>query len=66
MNNEIQSYCKVTLNDKFEKRTQIKKKTLNPQWNEIITFYCINTKKSILKIKIDVYDWDLITDDVCF
>ena len=66
INGASDPYVKVRLNNSFERKTQIRTRTLNPVWNEIINFYAIYTGKTELNLKFEVYDWDRFTKDVSF
>ena len=57
-------YVKILFNECFDRKTQIRKKTLNPVWNEIIMFYHIHTNSSFLTLSFKVYDWDRFSKDV--
>jgi hypothetical protein len=49
-------YCKFKLNDKDVHKTEIKKKTLDPVWNE--TFEVQVRSRTAANFVADVYDWD--------
>ena len=57
-------YVKIMLNNVLYRKTQIRKKTLNPVWNETVTFYYICSLKDRLTLNFQVYDWDRFTKDV--
>eukprot|EP01112_Ceratiomyxa_fruticulosa_P021984 TRINITY_DN7930_c0_g1_i1.p1 TRINITY_DN7930_c0_g1~~TRINITY_DN7930_c0_g1_i1.p1 ORF type:complete len:619 (-),score=165.17 TRINITY_DN7930_c0_g1_i1:9-1865(-) len=53
-------YCVITIGAQ-KKKTKVKQKTLNPNWNETFTFQ-IHPKDAFMKV--EVFDWDaLATDD---
>jgi hypothetical protein len=49
-------YCKFKLNDKDVYKTEVKKKTLDPAWNE--KFEVQIRSRTAAKFFADVYDWD--------
>ncbi|KAG2392535.1 hypothetical protein C9374_011260 [Naegleria lovaniensis] len=55
-------YVKVILNDHYTRKTQVRKKTLNPLWNEVVRFYRLDGTH-VLHLKLEVYDWDRFTSD---
>ena len=64
LNGKSDPYVKILLNECYDRKTQIRKKTLNPVWNETITFYNICMNKSFITLSFKVYDWDRFSKDV--
>jgi len=67
-NGKSDPYCLIwieglggTLVDKKPKKTHTKKKTLSPQWDETFVFPVNNPRDE--KIYIQVWDWDIGSDD---
>ncbi|KAF0974990.1 hypothetical protein FDP41_005743 [Naegleria fowleri] len=56
-------YVKVSLNGHYTRKTQVRKKTLNPLWNEVVRFYRLDSNH-VLNLKFEVFDWDRFTSDV--
>lgn len=50
-------YCEVRINDHKVFKTDIKKKTLNPVWNEFCQVDLRNKLKDVVELRI--YDWDI-------
>lgn len=50
-------YCKFNLNGKEVYKTKIRKKTLNPTWNEF--FECPVNSRIAAKFSVKIMDWDL-------
>jgi len=50
-----------------EEKTAIKKKTLNPVWNETFTFslsHFAQLKRTTVNLEFKVFDWDKCSKDV--
>ncbi|KAL6070885.1 Synaptotagmin-7 [Balamuthia mandrillaris] len=54
-------YVVLTVNGQHKQKTQVKKQTLNPSWNETFSFRLQNTAASQLLIQ--VMDWDRFSSD---
>ena len=62
---KLPSYLKEAAKG-WKQKTSIKKKDLNPTWNETKTFhsvYCLDKGEGI-KVLFKVFDWDMLSRDV--
>ena len=50
--------------NEVKRRTEIVKKTLDPAWDEVFTFYIYKVQS--LVVDFTVWDWDRFTRDVSF
>ncbi|KAK9463413.1 C2 domain-containing protein [Lipomyces oligophaga] len=55
--NRSDPFCVLELNGTVKYKTEIKKKTLDPDWNESTEFDIVSRRSSKLFLK--VYDWDM-------
>ncbi|EGW34762.1 uncharacterized protein SPAPADRAFT_145197 [Spathaspora passalidarum NRRL Y-27907] len=60
-NGKADPFCAVTLEGKVLKKTDKQKKTLDPAWNEQISFPMVSRSRQVLNV--EVYDWDYTHDD---